>query len=176
MSALQTIDLTLLAWIYDWRHPALSAGMGIVTWLGSLAVLLPLALLIGWHLDARRDWRHRVFLGTAIIGAAVIAHVLKWAIDRDRPDLFPSLVAMPADSSFPSAHALQVTAFVAAWLISSGGWRSVGQVVAGLMLVAAVCFSRLYLQVHFPTDVLIGVLGGLLWVWILHRLPVWRRV
>ena len=176
MSALQTIDLTLLAWIYDWRNPALSAGMGIVTWLGSIVVLLPLTLLIGWRLDALRDWRHRSFLGTAIIGAAVIAHVLKWAIDRDRPDLFPSLVTMPADSSFPSAHTLQVTAFVTAWLISSGGWRSVGQVGAGLMLIAAVCFSRLYLQVHFPTDVLIGVLCGLLWVWILHRLPRLRRV
>lgn len=176
MSALEIMDIALLAWMYDWRHPALSAGMGIVTWLGSLAVLLPLALAIGWRLKGARHWSHRAFLPAAVLGAAVVAHVLKWVIDRDRPDLFPSLVAMPADASFPSAHALQVTAFVAAWVMASGGWRRVGHVVAGVMLVAAVGLSRLYLQVHFPTDVLFGVVGGLLWVWLLHRLPAWRRV
>ena len=43
-------------------------------------------------------------------------------------------------------------------------------------LVAVVGLSRLYLQVHFPTDVLFGIVCGVLWVWLLHRLPVWRRV
>lgn len=175
MNALEIMDSTLLVWMNDWRHPALSVGMGIVTWLGSLAVLLPLALAIGWRADAGRQPRNRIFLPAAVLGAAAIAHILKWAIDRERPDLFPSLVAMPADASFPSAHALQVTAFVAAWLVATGGWRRLGQVAAGAMLVATVGFSRLYLQVHFPSDVLFGILGGLLWVWLLLRLPVWRR-
>lgn len=175
MSALEIMDSTLLVWMNDWRHPALIAGMGLVTWLGSLAVLLPLALAIGWRGDGAGYWRKRLFLPAAVLGAAAVAQLLKWAIDRERPDLFPSLVSMPADASFPSAHAMQVTAFVAAWLVASGGWRHLGPLLAGGVLVAVVSFSRLYLQVHFPSDVLFGILAGLLWVGLLHHLPVWRR-
>lgn len=176
MSALESMDGALLVWMNDWRHPALSAGMSIVTWLGSLAVLVPLALVIGRRAEGGQDRRTRTFLLAAVLGAAAVAHVLKWAVDRERPELFPSLVDMPVDASFPSAHALQVTAFVAAWLTATGGWRYLGQVVAGVMLVVAVGLSRLYLQVHFPSDVLSGVLGGLLWVGLLYLLHVWRRV
>lgn len=175
MNALEIMDSALLVWLNDWRHPALSAGMGLVTWLGSLVVLLPLALAIGRRGDGSARRRQGLFLPAAVLGASAVAHLLKWAIDRERPDLFPSLVAMPVDASFPSAHAMQVTAFVAAWLVVSGGWRRLGAVLAGVLLVAVVGFSRLYLQVHFPSDVLFGVVGGLLWVWLLCRLPVWRR-
>lgn len=173
---LESIDVMVLGWMYGWRHPVLSAGMGIVTWLGSLVVLLPLSLAIAWQSEGGTHWRHRAFLPAAVIGAGVVAHAVKLAIDRERPDLFPSLVTMPADASFPSAHALQITAFVAGWLMASGAWRHVGQVIAGMLLVAVVGLSRLYLQVHFPTDVLFGIVCGVLWVWLLHRLPVWRRV
>lgn len=168
------MDTLLLAWLNDWRHPALSAGMGSITWLGSIVFLLPLAFAVGWQLDAGRDWRRWAFLPAAVLGAAILAQALKWLIDRDRPELFPSLIPLPADASFPSAHAWQITAFVAAWLIGAGATRRYGQVVAGILLILATGFSRLYLQVHFPSDVLFGILGGLLWVWALHRLPVWR--
>lgn len=170
------MDGALLAWLNDWRHPALTAGMGFVTWLGSLLVLLPLALAIGWRGDGSGRRGRALFVPAAVLGASAVAHFLKWAIDRERPDLFPSLVTMPADASFPSAHAMQVTAFVAAWLVASGGWRRLGPLLAGVVLVAVVSFSRLYLQVHFPSDVLCGILAGLLWVGLLHRLPLWRRV
>jgi membrane-associated phospholipid phosphatase len=168
------IDILLLAWINEWHHPALIAGMSAITWLGSIAFLLPLALAVGWRIDAGRNWRRWTFLPTAVLGAAVVVQAIKWVIDRDRPEAFPSLITMPADASFPSAHAWQITAFVVAWLLSTGGMRRYGQVIAGILLVLLTGFSRLYLQVHFPSDVLFGILGGLLWVWALHRLPVWR--
>ena len=175
MNAFELMDGALLVWLNDWRHPALTAGMGFVTWLGSLLVLLPLALAIGGWGNGSRHRRMSLFLPAAVLGAAGIAHLLKWTVDRERPDLFPSLVAMPADASFPSAHAMQVTAFVAAWLVASGSVRRVGPVLAGLLVVTAVGFSRLYLQVHFPSDVFFGIFGGVLWVGLLGRLPVWRR-
>lgn len=174
MGALEIIDTTLLVWMNDWRHPSLIASMSAITWLGSIVFLLPLALALGWQVDEGRNWRRWTFLPAAVFGAAILAQGLKWIVDRDRPDLFPSLIPLPTDASFPSAHTLQITAFVVAWLFCTGGWRRVGQVAAGAMLVMAIGFSRLYLQVHFPSDVLFGILGGLLWVWALHRLPVWR--
>ena len=170
----ETLDLRLLAWAGEWQHPALTAGMQAVTWLGSVVFLLPLALVLGWQRHGRHDWRRWGFLPAAVLGGALIAQAIKWSIDRDRPELLPSLVAVPADPSFPSAHAWQITAFVAAWLLSTDGLRRHGQVMAGIMLVLLIGFSRLYLQVHFPSDVLCGMLGGLLWVWLLQRLPLWR--
>jgi len=178
VGAFEIMDTTLLVWMDDWRHPALIASMSAITWLGSLLFLLPLALVVGWQTDGGpnwRNWRKWAFLPAAVLGAAITVHALKWAIDRERPDLFPSLIPLPADASFPSAHTLQITAFVVAWLFWTGGWQRVGQAVAGVVLVMATGFSRLYLQVHFPSDVLFGILGGLLWVWFLHRLPVWRN-
>lgn len=171
MIALEIIDSTLLAWAYDWRHPALNAVMGMLTWLGSLAVLLPLALACAWQTRPGAQLSQRAFIPAAVLGSASIAHLLKWLIDRERPELFPSLIAMPADSSFPSAHAFQISAFVAAWLATTGGWRHAGQLVCGIVLVLLVGLSRIYLQVHFPSDVAFGIVGGLLWVVLLLRLP-----
>jgi membrane-associated phospholipid phosphatase len=175
VGAFEIMDTALLVWMNDWRHPALIASMSAITWLGSLLFLLPLALVVGWSSNGGRDWRNWTFLPAAVLGAAITGHALKWFIDRDRPDIFPSLVPLPADASFPSAHTLQITAFVVAWLISTRRWRRVAQVVAGVVLIMTTGFSRLYLQVHFPSDVLFGILGGLLWVWFLYRLPVWRN-
>jgi membrane-associated phospholipid phosphatase len=169
------MDQALLALMDAWRHPALTAAMSGVTWLGSLFVLLPLALVAGWRLAGGRGCRQQAFLPGAVLGAAGLAHVLKWLVDRARPDAFPSLVAMPADASFPSAHALQAAAFVTAWLLWTGGVRRIGPVATGVLIVLAVGASRIYLQVHFPSDVLFGIIAGVLWAALLHALPIWKR-
>lgn len=170
------MDSRLLTWMDAWQHPALIAGMSAITWLGSIVFLLPLALAVGWQTGQGRDWRGWAFLPAAVLGAAVVAQVMKWVIDRERPELYPSLIPLPADASFPSAHTWQITAFVVAWLISTGNTGRWTEVMAGILLVLLTGFSRLYLQVHFPSDVLFGILAGILWVWLLHRLPVWRKV
>jgi membrane-associated phospholipid phosphatase len=169
------MDSAWLSLMHEWQHPLLTATMGTLTWLGSLFVLLPLALVAGWYLAGGRDWRKYAFLPSAVIGAAGIAQLLKWLVDRARPDAFPSLAAMPADASFPSAHAMQVAAFVTAWLLWTGGGRRAGHVALGLALVLATGLSRTYLQVHFLTDVLAGIAAGTLWAALLHALPIWRR-
>ena len=175
MAGIEELDHALLIWLSDWLHPALVASMSAVTWLGSLAVLLPVSIILGWFWGRGGNWLQRADLPVAVLGAAAMAYLLKWAFDRERPDLVPSLIALPADSSFPSAHSFQVTAFVAAWLLWRGGWRKPVHLGAGLLLVSLVGLSRMYLQVHFPSDVFFGILGGLLWVWLLQSLPVWKR-
>ncbi|OYX28429.1 MAG: hypothetical protein B7Z03_11630 [Hydrogenophilales bacterium 32-62-9] len=83
-------------------------------------------------------------------------------LDRFRPDLFEPLTVLPVDASFPSAHAAQITAFaLAAWFLLSRSKRILFAPLL-LTLVVAVAFSRLYLQVHWPSDVIVGVALGLL--------------
>lgn len=163
------MDAAWLKLMYDWQHPWLSAGMGAVTWLGSLFVLLPLAVLAGWGRTGG------LFLPAALLGASGIAQAIKWLVDRARPDAYPSLVAMPADASFPSAHAMQVAALVTAWLLWSGNVSRPGHVALGMLLVLVVALSRTYLQVHFLSDVLFGIAAGALWAVLLKVLPIWQR-
>lgn len=163
------MDTAWLTLMHDWRYPLLTTGLGTVSWFGSLFVLLPLAVLAGWRRTGG------AYLPAAVLSASGLAHVIKWLVDRDRPDLYPSLIAMPADASFPSAHAMQAAALVTAWLLWSGGTGRTSRVVPGALLVLAVALSRTYLQVHYLSDVLIGIVAGALWAIALHALPVWKR-
>lgn len=171
------MDVALLTALAAWQHPLLTEVMRMLTWLGSVAVLLPLALLLSWQPARLAGWRHWqawAFLPLAVTGATLLAQIIKLAVDRARPNLFPALLPMPADGSFPSGHSMQVTAFVLGWLVATGRARHPGVVLAGVLLICVVGFSRLYLQVHYPSDVLLGILGGALWVAALSALPTWR--
>jgi membrane-associated phospholipid phosphatase len=156
---------------YALRAPWLDSLFVAVTWLGSLAVLMPVALVVWW----RRGNRNASFVALALIGASALVHIVKLIAARPRPDFFPSLISMPEDASFPSAHAMQVTAFALAWLLRPGAVTRRVETVILLVVVVLVGFSRLYLQVHFPSDVIAGVIFALLWVVFLRRLPVWRE-
>jgi membrane-associated phospholipid phosphatase len=161
-----------LALAHAARTPWLDASFAVLTWLGSLAVLLPLALLVWWR---RRGDRSASFVVLALIGASALGHLAKLIVARPRPDLFPPLIPMPEDWSFPSAHAAQVTAFVLAWLLRPGTSPGRVEIVVLLTVAALVLASRLYLQVHFPGDVIAGALLATLWVLLLRRLPAWRE-
>lgn len=163
------MDAAWLALMNHWQHPWFATGMVAVTWLGSLFVLLPLAVLAGWGRAGG------LYLPAALLVASGLAHATKWLVDRARPDTFPSLVAMPADASFPSAHAMQAAALVTAWLLWSGNAARPGQVAVGMLVVVAVGLSRTYLQVHYLSDVLFGIVAGALWAVLLHALPIWKR-
>ncbi|NJD35908.1 MAG: phosphatase PAP2 family protein [Betaproteobacteria bacterium] len=174
MDATQLLDWDHagLALAHAARAPWLDGLFFSATWLGSLAVLLPLALLLWWR---RRGERSAAFVPLALIGTAALVHLLKLIAARPRPELFPPLITMPEDWSFPSAHAAQITAFALAWLLRPG--RSPGRLeIAFLAAAAVVVFaSRLYLQVHFPSDVIAGAMLATLWVMALRRLPAWQE-
>ena len=165
-------DQAGLALAHAARAPWLDSLFAIVTWLGSLAVLLPLALLVWWRW---RGARSAAFVALALVGASALGHLVKLIAARPRPDLFPPLIAMPEDWSFPSAHAVQVTAFALTWLLRPGTSPGRMEIVVLVAAAVLVCTSRLYLQVHFPSDVLAGALLATLWVVFLRRLPAWQE-
>ena len=154
------------------RSPFFDSLFATITWLGSLVLLLPLALVLWWR---QREDRSAGFVVMALIGASALGHLLKLIAIRPRPDLFPPLIPMPEDWSFPSAHTMQITAFALAWLLRPEKVPARGGMAVVLVAVALVGVSRIYLQVHFPSDVIAGALLAALWVVFLRRLPAWRE-
>lgn len=171
---LTTLDHWGLSLAKDLRSGPLDRAMAAVTWLGSLFVLAPLAgLAAGWHL--RRGHRlEAAFMPLALIGSALLAHLVKLWVGRPRPALYPFTTAMPIDWSYPSAHTMQVmAAAVALFLIISRhrtGRRPLTVAILLAALVIGVGLSRIYLQVHFPSDVLAGGLAAAFWVFGLYAL------
>ena len=145
------------------RSGSLDAMMQGVTWLGSLMLLLPLTVVAALLLWRGRRRREAGFLVLAVLGSSALSHVFKLWVARPRPDLFPTWLDMPGDWSFPSAHAMQATAAALAWVLVTRQARAFWAILLGLAAVL-VGLSRIYLQVHFPSDVVAGILAAVLWV------------
>ena len=167
-------DASGLAAAHAMRSAWLDAMARGITWAGSLVVLLPVVLLFAWREAKRCGWRQASFLPLALLSATAMAHLAKYLVLRPRPELFPPLAAMPVDASYPSAHAMQATALVLAYLLRPGARPASGAWLAGGALVALVAWSRIHLQVHFPSDVLVGIVVAALLVLALRGLPCWR--
>ena len=111
-------------------------------------------------------------LVAALLLALAITQGLKALISRDRPfDVYPYIEKLSSggDSSFPSGHTLEAFAVAAALsLLFSRKWVII-PVYAWAVLVA---YSRMALGVHYPTDVLAGIMIGSFIGWVVTRLPI----
>ncbi len=172
------VDGALLVWLNEVRHPALDRFFEVVTWAGSLVVLLPLAIAILVFLACRQRAWDAGLLGLGFGGTTTTTYAVKRLVERPRPDLFPSLVPMPADFSFPSGHTAQITALALCLTIivcrHHAAIRCGTATALAVLITGLVGFSRLYLQVHYLSDVVAGALLALFWVggarWVLRRM------
>ena len=164
----EILDRMILEWFTTRRTVELDQLFSNVTWAGSSFILLPAILVQAFILMTRKKVRDALFLVGSLVGASALNNISKLVIARPRPELFPSLIDLPAGFSFPSSHASQITVFVLAELlllkVSVGSKSFILLTIAGVVLIVLVCLSRLYLQVHYPTDVVAGFLTSLLWI------------
>lgn len=165
------MEFSILYWLQGLHGPVLDRLMTAVTFLGNggwFWIVLGLVLLAG-----KRTRKVGLAVLLSLLGGLIIGNVfLKNLVCRSRPcwldPSVPLLISSPHDFSFPSGHTLaSFEGAVSVWLYH----RRWGTVL--LVLAAVIGFSRLYLFVHFPTDVLAGaVLGTLIAVtvhWVLER-------
>ncbi len=166
-------DIAVLTFFNATRTPILDTFFWLITWLGSMWVLLPLSLLIATSLALRQQlsgWRNSLYLPITLGLASLTTWLLKPVFARDRPQLFEALVTLPPDMSFPSGHATQASAFfLALWLMLPVPLRS-WLILPVTLMIIVVAASRLYLQVHWFSDVLVGAMIGSgyaigIWLW-----------
>jgi len=159
-------ERALMLWTQAHKPPPwLDALIYASPWLGTNITLIPGVLLGVWWLWARaKKPHHAMRLLIVQIGSYILNPALKALYDRPRPDLFPRR-GWYGWSSYPSGHAIasiSVLFTVAAILYRERGWRWPYWILVVVSLMSL--YSRIYLGVHWPIDVIAGAVVGIVWL------------
>src|SRR5919107_2512557 len=156
----------------DYLHthatPTLTKFLLIVTAFGSIEAMVLLGVVVAAGLAWRQKWTFLVTWLAAVAGSAFLNHVLKGLFARPRPH-FEHPLLVETSYSFPSGHAMEsfviygMLAYLAVLALRS--WESrVAAVCGAALLVVLIGFSRMYLGVHYLSDVIAGYAAGGVWL------------
>lgn len=156
-------DEPILLSIHATASPQLDVLATTLTKLGVFWGVFPAASLVSLRLLYNRHWRSLAYLTTTLLGSIAINRTAKVLLHRVRPHLWES-PAPELDYGFPSGHAMSSMTFVAVLVIlywhSRWRWWITG---AGLLFVLAIGWTRLYLGVHYPSDIVAGWTASIAW-------------
>jgi undecaprenyl-diphosphatase len=163
----QAFDVAVLKWIGARHTPFLDGAMLEITALGTGTVVVMIVCIAALFLTLTRHKYSALLLLVSTAGGGILGMILKMRFDRPRPHIF-TWGTQAISSSFPSGHAMSATilyatvAYLAARLQKHLWSRWLTMFFAAVVIVL-ICFSRLYLGVHYPSDVVAGVVIGLSW-------------
>ncbi|GEM49342.1 phosphatase PAP2 family protein [Deinococcus cellulosilyticus] len=163
-----TFEEPFMRWLHSHSTPfldALAITLGVV---GSIKIIGPISVLICiFALRHRRAYG--IYFLLATLGAGLLNVITKLIFDRERPNLWEKLVNEPA-ASFPSGHSMYSAALAASLiaLLWHTRYRS-SMLIVGVLFALSVGISRIYLGVHYPTDVVSGWAAGMAWA-----LALWK--
>lgn len=176
------IDVPVSAWFQAQSNPVLTQFMLVIThWHNTLGIwLMACAVAYGLYRSRRPWWL--LALALSVPGGMLLNVVVKHTVRRARPQIDNPLLVLDS-YSFPSGHTMGATVFygfLAVFLIArvrDRRWR-VAIAAAALAMVVLVGASRIYLRVHYPTDVVGAMAQGVLWLalclWGVRALWRWR--
>lgn len=158
------IDEQILMSINSWSNKFLDVFLPIATDIGGIVGVIVLTTVATALFFYKNEYRRALLVVVSVAGATLLNVVIKAMFERQRPDLWTQLVH-ESGYSFPSGHAMASAALglaiaVALWN-SRWRWWGTGFATAYVLFVG---FSRLYLGVHYPSDVIAGWLVSGAWV------------
>lgn len=163
------MESQILLYLNSLSTPWLDNVMLVVTRLGGVAAVLLAAFFMLAVLYRLRRWQSLAVVAVGMTGTLVLMSGLKLLFARQRPELW-ELLTHESTYSFPSGHAAMSS--VLAICVVMLAWRSRWRwLVAGIavLYVLAIGFSRMYLGVHYPTDILAGWTVAVLWMLVTVR-------
>ncbi len=159
-------DQRILDLIAEWRTPWLTVVMQTLSAIGAGELAIPAGLVLAWLLYQRGERQAAAcFVATTLSGWALNV-TLKAGFQRPRPSLIPHLDGV-GGYSYPSGHAMMAPLVFGfgAILLARGARTSAARIwwSIGAILTLGIAFSRLYLAVHYPSDVIAALLAGSGW-------------
>lgn len=157
-------DKLAMLWIKQQHSPVLTTFFRIITEFGGLFLLGSITILVTLLYWLKKRRKAALFVATSVGGAALINLILKSIFQRDRPDFWQHLV-QESGYSFPSGHAMASAAFAFSLIFLL--WRTRFRwyaVVGGGVYLLLIGVSRMYLGVHYPTDIVTGWCVSFIWV------------
>ena len=161
------LDVAVARWLEAHGTELGESIFSRVSWLGApaLDVIIAVAVIL---FALRRQWLSAAALALATIGGSVLNHILKPLFHRGRPETAWEFIHHPS-WSFPSGHAMSSLVgygFLAMLLLERRSDRParIAIVAVAVVLIAITGFSRLYLGVHYLSDVVGGYLAGAVWL------------
>ena len=162
-------DATRLA-IHQFASPGLTTAMRGISFFGSTLFLSVMTVVVIFCFVVRHWRREAVLFAITMVGAALLDVTLKDTFHRSRPVPFFNIVA-PSSYSFPSGHALAsfcfygaLAAILTARLKNTRSRTAIWGSAA--IVVLLIGLSRIYLGVHYTTDVLAGFVAALIWIFV----------
>jgi len=164
----QHLDDAIRMTVYGVASPRATTVLHAITQLGSPLFLLPMTIVFSLIFLRQRRIRGAILLTATMVGVSLLNWILKAVFQRPRPLPFFGLT-VPASYSFPSGHSLAAFCFYGALAalvtarLRSVFWSALVW-AAAVVIIVAVGFSRLYLGLHYASDIIGGYATGFVWV------------
>ncbi|MCM3742309.1 phosphatase PAP2 family protein [Oceanobacillus luteolus] len=164
ISWLQSLDLAIIEAVQSNITTSKTAILSTLTEIGNIRLVIGLTIILVLFLFFKKWYATGLWLGgTILFGAAILTKIIKKVVDRERPDILPLMEK--TTESFPSGHATAATVFygiigLAIILLMRGLWKRIVIGFITLGLIGFILVTRIYLGVHYPTDVIAGFLYG----------------
>lgn len=166
---LVAFDLDVAQWFHQRATPTLTRVALLYTHLHGTIGVLSMSAVLMLYLASRKDWRWLIAVPVTVVGGMLVNYWLKHVFLRVRPVFEQPLLVMES-YSFPSGHTVGATVFysvLAAYLCSrpaNHGWGRRSIIIGlALLLTILTALSRIYLGVHYFSDVVAGMLEGVCW-------------
>jgi undecaprenyl-diphosphatase len=165
---IRVLDNSILEFFYSIRLPALNSFMEFMTFFGNMEVVVLFSLCVVLYFWVRKREKFLFAFFSSSLVAASLIYSIKHLFERQRPPVENALVY--ADGfSFPSGHALMSVAFygILTYFVIATSRSKIERITAmvfGIILIFLISISRIYLGVHWPSDVFSGLILGGAWL------------
>jgi undecaprenyl-diphosphatase len=157
-------DVPILLAIHQTANPFLNQFAASVTNLGIYSGTIPVIITISLVLTLLKNWRSLLFVILTALGSIGLTYSMKATFHRPRPHLWENFYHLPSSYSFPSGHALSSMTLVIIIIILSWQtrWRTLS-IILGSIFALIIGWTRLYLGVHYPSDIVGGWCLAIAW-------------
>jgi undecaprenyl-diphosphatase len=164
---LHTFDITIIDWVQSFISDKLTKIIEIFTFLGSTKAVIVISILTIILMLFNKKWWETLFFIVAVSGSSLFNLLLKLIFQRTRPSIHPLIIE--TGYSFPSGHSMvsfvlygMITYFLVLFYVKR--FAKIITILFFSLLVLLIGVSRIYLGVHYPSDVLAGFAVGGTWL------------